>query len=115
MHSPGAQPTVAAACRAVPLDLSPPRVSSQTRGPPPRRAAMNTRNTVMGIRMWEPPVAPAQVVIVEADTGIRTLLEELLADEGYAVRSQPLPDGLPTALDADPPDLLLIDCLTSGL
>jgi DNA-binding response OmpR family regulator len=49
------------------------------------------------------------ILVVENDDLIRTLLTETLSEEGYAVRSASDRMGMHRALDIQPPDLLLCD------
>lgn len=60
----------------------------------------------------EPAAARPWVLVVDDDEGIRHLLDVLLADAGYAVRSAPNGAAALTLLEhnpAAPPDLVLVD------
>jgi two-component system, OmpR family, response regulator len=49
------------------------------------------------------------ILVVEDDDSIRTLLVETFEDEGYTVRSASDRMGMHMALDTQPPDLLICD------
>ncbi len=61
------------------------------------------------------PATAARVLIVDDDEGLNALLKEYLGQFGFAVRAVTHPEEGLRALQADPPDLLVLDVMLPGM
>jgi DNA-binding NtrC family response regulator len=62
-----------------------------------------------------PPRAPAEVLVVDDDDGVRSMLEEFLATRGYRVRSAASAAEALRAISVTPPAVVLLDIEMPGL